>query len=395
MDPRLYEEKAELSALCSMPGATPSRVLELFTVFGSPAAAWEAVGRGLPAGVAGADRADRWRRWAREVDPASRLRGFEAIGVCVVAAGEPLYPALLAETHYPPLVLYRRGELPDPLTPAVAVVGSRKATPYGLEVSRWFARELAERGIIVVSGAAYGIDSAAHRGALEAGGRTVSVLGCGPDIAYPRSNAGLFKEIEQSGCVLSEYPPGTRPNKPHFPARNRIIAGISLGVAVIEAAAGSGALLTAEFALSEGREVMAVPGGILSPCSAGTNGLIRNGAALVAHPDDILTDLGLLSDRLFSDRAGCARGSTSEGPDPGGFSRGPGGEATGRDGLFLEALTRGAADIEEMSRRVGATAAETMSALARLEVGGLVRRGAGGIYHPAARACPQSRPHRK
>lgn len=382
MDPRRSDEKAELSALCSMPGITVARVLELVTVFGSAGAAWEAVNRGLLSGTVGRERSEGWRRWACGVDPVRRLRGFERLGVMVVAEGEPGYPALLAETRYPPLVLYYRGRLPDPNAPAVAMVGSRKATPYGLEVARWFARELSEGGLTVVSGAAYGIDSAAHEGALEAGGFTVAVLGCGPDIAYPRSNARLLEEIRSKGCVLSEYPPGTPPLKPHFPARNRIIAGVSMAVAVIEAAAGSGALLTAEFALSEGRDVLAVPGGILSPNSAGTNGLIRNGAALASKPEDIISDLGF------------------EGARPGGTVSGAGGfmdetAAGGRDGDFLEALASGPADIEEVARRVGATAAEAMSRLARLEVAGLVRRGAGGVHHLTARAGSQSRSQRK
>lgn len=386
MDPRLSEEKAELSALCSLPGMTPSRTVELVTVHGSPAAAWEAVCRGMPAGRVGGERAAEWRRWARGVDPAARLRSFEGLGINVVAAGEHGYPPLLAETRHPPPVLYYRGGLPDPAARMVALVGSRKATPYGLEVSSWFARELAGYGVLVVSGAAYGIDSASHRGALEAGGLTLAVLGCGPDIAYPRSNARLLEEIARKGCVLSEYPPGTHPLKAHFPARNRIIAGISLGVVVVEAACGSGALITAEFALSEGREVFSVPGSILSASCAGTNGLIRNGAAPVSSPDDIVADLGLEPPRLFR----AAREPSAQAPVA---SPVPGGSKPERG--VLEALASGPADIEGVSLRAGATVATAMSVLARLEVEGKVRRGVGGVYHLAARSCSRSRPKRR
>jgi len=407
VDPRLHEEKAWLSALCSLPGMTRRRASELLTLHGSPQGAWEAVASGAAAGLevsrrrgprtltevhggsveaADTGTSTSWARLAAGVEPEARLRGFESRGIHAVVAGEPGYPALLAETARPPLVLYYRGRLPDPAAPALALVGSRKATPYGLEVAHWFASELAEAGAVVVSGAAYGVDAAAHRGALESGGFTAAVLGCGPDVAYPRANAALLESVASTGCVLSEYPPGTTPAKTRFPERNRIIAGISLGVVVVEAAVGSGALITAECALQEGREVMAVPGGILSPSSAGSNDLIRGGAALVRCPGDVVSELGTVEPRLFhvyGNHAGAAGPSLDGSAGPG--SPGAAGTLGERERAVLEALDAGPADAEAVSYLAHVTAAQAVSSLSRLEVDGLVRRGPGGVYQAVRR----------
>jgi DNA processing protein len=204
----------------------------------------------------------------------------------------PAYPALLAETADPPLLLYINGE-PRALDPGptLAIVGSRGASRAGRETARSFARDLASAGFTIVSGLARGIDEAAHRGALEGGGRTVAVLGSGPDRIYPAEHKGLAEEVAGSGAVVSEYPVGSPPRGGHFPRRNRIVSGLSLGVLVVEAGQRSGALTTARWAGSQGREVMAVPGSIHSPQSRGPHALIRQGAKLVETLADVAEEL--------------------------------------------------------------------------------------------------------
>lgn len=205
------------------------------------------------------------------------------------------FPALLAAIHDPPPVLFLRGEAPaDVLAgPCVAVVGARSCSSYGRSVARSLGRELAAAGLVVVSGMARGIDGEAHRGALEAGGVTVAVLGCGIDRDYPAAHAELARRICERGLVVSEYEPGVEPAPWRFPARNRIIAGLSHATVVVEARERSGALITADFALEEGREVLAVPGEITSSLSAGTNALLRLGATPVTCAADVLEAFGL------------------------------------------------------------------------------------------------------
>ena len=201
------------------------------------------------------------------------------------------YPRLLKEIPEPPLGLYIKGNMPE--RPAVGIVGSRKCTEYGLLTATKISKFLANHGISIISGMARGIDSFAHKGALETGGHTVAVLGCGVDICYPPENLNLYRKISKTGAVISEYFPGT-PSKPHhFPLRNRIISGLSYGVVVVEAGKSSGSLITADRALDQGREVFAIPGNINSSLSLGTNNLIKQGAALITHPEEILEILGL------------------------------------------------------------------------------------------------------
>ena len=213
--------------------------------------------------------------------------------VVMVTIDDPLYPTVLREIFDPPLVLYYHGILvPD--ARRIGIVGARKFTAYGEAAALEFAERLATAGVTVVSGAARGIDTRAHRGALR-GGRTVAVLGCGVDISYPPENKGLLAQIiDAGGAVISEYAPGTKPLPAFFPARNRIISGLSEGILVVEAAQRSGSLITAEMALSEGREVYAIPGSIYSPQSGGCHNLIRAGARLVESPHEILEDMNIV-----------------------------------------------------------------------------------------------------
>src|SRR5881398_1331870 len=204
--------------------------------------------------------------------------------------GDPNYPALLGAIPSPP-PLYVRGTVTADDALALAIVGARAATPYGVEVAERLAGELAARGVTIVSGLARGIDTAAHRGALAAEGRTIAVLGCGIDVVYPPENARLMRQIAERGAVLSQFPPGTPPLPYNFPTRNRTLAGLALGVVVVEAGERSGALVTAGYAGDLGREVFAVPGRITAEESRGTNALLRDGAILVRNWADVVQEL--------------------------------------------------------------------------------------------------------
>lgn len=208
-----------------------------------------------------------------------------------VNRGEVEYPNQLLELEDAPEKLYCRGDRSLLHTTCVAIVGSRKCSPYGIHVARAFARRLAEHGITIVSGMAIGIDTAAHQGAMEAGGRTIAVLGCGVDQCYPRESRGLMQQIAENHLVISEYDCGVSARRFHFPARNRIISGLSMAVVLVEAAYRSGSLITAEHAADQGRLLYAVPGNITSPSSVGSNQLIKDGVEPLLTPEDLLRDL--------------------------------------------------------------------------------------------------------
>ena len=211
--------------------------------------------------------------------------------VSVLTLQDALYPERLKQIYDPPAVLYVKGRLtPLDELPLLTVVGSRTRTPYGEDVARRMSYQLSKAGMVIVSGMAKGIDASALHGALKAGGLTVAVLGCGPDVIYPAENRELYRQICETGLVLSEYPPGVEPRSEHFPVRNRIMAALSLGTLVIEANLRSGALITARLAADQGRDVFCVPGSVLTPESAGCHELIKNGAALVTRPADILRE---------------------------------------------------------------------------------------------------------
>ena len=207
--------------------------------------------------------------------------------------GDIRYPTALAAIPDPPKLLWYRGHVEALCAPSVAIVGSRAASPYALEVARRLSADLARRNIAVVSGMARGVDSAAHLGALDAGGVTIAVFGCGVDIIYPREHRRLADEICERGALVSELAPGVPPLRGHFPRRNRIISGLVLGVVVVEAAKKSGSLITARNALEQGREVLAVPGNVLGGRNEGAHALLRDGAKLVESADDILEELNL------------------------------------------------------------------------------------------------------
>lgn len=222
---------------------------------------------------------------------AREVKKIERYNIHILTLPDPAYPPLLKAIYDPPPVLYYQGSLLEQDQAAVALVGSRNPTTYGKLVAERLAADLAARRITVVSGLARGIDACAHRGVLKAGGRTIAVAGCGLDLVYPAEHRKLKEQIIQQGAWLSEFPLGTQPERMNFPLRNRIISGLSWGTVVIEAGARSGSLITAEWALEQGREVFAVPGNITSPASRGTHKLLKAGAKLVEGVEDILEDL--------------------------------------------------------------------------------------------------------
>lgn len=285
-------------------------------------------------------------------------RDLAARGLGWVARSAAGFPPLLRSIHDPPPGLFLRGSAPIDLLsrPAVAIVGARSCSDYGAHVARSLSRELAATGLVVVSGLARGVDGWAHRGALEAGGTTIAVLGCGIDRDYPRAHAALAAQIAATGLIVSEYPPGVTPAPWRFPARNRIVAGLTLATVVIEARERSGALITADLALEEGRDVLAVPGEITSALSRGTNALLRLGAVVVTSSADVLEAIGI------------------EPPEP---PRGAALSSAAKS--VLAALDRGATTADEVVRATTLDPAGVAVALTELELADLVEARS-GIY---------------
>ncbi len=244
-------------------------------------------------------------------DSRAELELADKLGVWLLHIEDDRYPAALRQIHDPPPVLYVKGDLTKADNLAVAIVGSRHCSLYGQEQAARFAHLLAASGFTIVSGMARGIDTAAHQGALAAGGRTIAVQGCGLAHVFPPENAKLFELISQAGACICELPIQAEPLPEHFPPRNRVIAGLSLGTIVIEAAARSGALITAQTALESNREVMAVPGKVDSPLSQGTHRLIKDGAKLVESVEDVMEALGYIGDQLKDHAAASARDATA------------------------------------------------------------------------------------
>jgi DNA processing protein len=281
-----------------------------------------------------------------------------------VRPGDPRYPALLGAVPSAP-ALFVRGELHVDDALAIAIVGSRRATPYGIAMAERLASDLAARGVTIVSGLARGIDTAAHQSALAAGGRTLAVLGCGVDVVYPPENGPLSRAIESNGAIVSQFPPGMPALAGHFPARNRTLAGLALGVVVVEAAERSGALITAGFAGDLGRETFAVPGRITSPTSVGTHRLIQDGAKLVTCWQDIVSELPQQWRRAV-------RGLSV----PAGEQHTPAIESD--EGRMLQYLAPDEPQhIEQLIARAGFSPARAAALLVTLELGGWARQLAG------------------
>jgi DNA processing protein len=288
----------------------------------------------------------------------------------LVTWGSADYPALLASIDDAPLVLYVEGAVAALSLPQLAIVGSRNPTPIGRDTAAQFAQHLAAAGLAIASGLALGIDAAAHRGALSAGGCTLAVLGCGLDTIYPRENADLARQIAATGALVSDLPTGAPPLRQHFPRRNRIISGLSVGTLVVEAALQSGSLITARLAGEQGREVFAIPGSIHSPLSRGCHRLIRQGAKLVETADDIFAELGALL-------AGLRPAASVEATD----AEEDSGPALDKDyEILLDALGFAPATVDTLVARTGLKADAVASMLLILELDGRVAQQHGGLY---------------
>jgi len=276
-----------------IPGIGRIKLGQLESYFGNLEDAWQAAPGDLKRAGLDSGSIRAITSWQPKISLEAEMEKLDRYGVKVLTCHDPDYPSRLKEIYdYPPL-LYVRGSLLPEDEWCLAIVGTRRTTVYGRQVTEEIVADLARSKITIVSGLARGIDSIAHRSALEAGGRTIAVFGCGLDIVYPSENANLARSIIQQGALVSEYPLGTRPKADNFPRRNRIMSGLSLGVLVVEADETSGAMITAHLAVEQNREVFAIPGSILSPASRGANHLIQEGAKLVRNYTDILEELNL------------------------------------------------------------------------------------------------------
>ncbi len=348
-----------------VPRIGPVRIRALLKHLGSLEAAWHADSSQLLA--AGLDRLALQNlvtiRASISLD--EEWEKVERLGVQLVTWEDQAYPRLLREIDDAPPLLYVRGQLSADDEWAVAVVGTRRSTSYGREAAHQIAGDLARNNITVVSGMARGIDSEAHKAALEAGGRTIAVLGCGIDIIYPPENRALAEAILKSGALVSEYPTGTQPEARNFPPRNRIISGLSLGTVIVEGDENSGAMITARFALEQNREVFAVPGNITYKHSGGTNKLIRDGEAkLILSVEDILVELNL---SMVSQHAAVREIA-------------PDNETEAR---LLHHLSSEPIHVDEIRRAVNLPISEVNSALALMELKGMVRQ-VGGMHYVLA-----------
>ena len=355
-------------ALSLVPGIGPQRLRLIVATFGSAQAALEAPQARLRT-LEGIGRAAATAiTEARPENGARVLSQLASLGATVLVSGQPAFPAQLDEIPDPPPVLYCWGDTSLLTRPAVAFVGSRDHTAYGAEAARILATAVAQRAV-VISGMARGIDAISHTAALDAGGRSIGVLGNGFGVIYPAANRPLYERMIAHGCLVTEHPPGERPHAGSFSRRNRLISGLSRGVVVIEAAVGSGALVTATLALEQSREVMAVPGPITSPTSVGCNKLIQQGAKTVLCAADILEEVGLPSGLR-------ELGAALSTPAP----RVPPVDLTG---LQLTLWSRMTTEPQHVDALVAATqtgAANVLGALTELELRGLVRQGPGMLF---------------
>lgn len=359
------DERLYWVAWARVAGVGPARMRLLARGFGSLHAAWGARASDLRAAGLGERATTNAIADFAKRDPATEWEAVAKAGVSVITEEDAAYPERLRAIGSAPALLFVRGELgaDDDLT--VAIVGTRRASVYGREVAHRLATGLAEAGVTVVSGLAKGIDGVAHRSALDAGGRTFAVLGHGLDIVYPSEHKELARRIAAGGgALVTEYPLGTRIDTANFPARNRIISGLSLGVVIVEADHKSGAIITADFAADQGREVFAVPGGILTTQSAGCNALLKDGAHLVTDVDDILNELRIDTRRV-------QQAVQRELPTLPGV---PGADA------LLDALSDEPIHIDDLCRASGLPISDLNSLLVQLQLTGAVRPAGPQLY---------------
>lgn len=363
-------DRDALVALSQVTHIGPVRLGRLLDHFGSLSDAWNAPESALRQVLD--ERACRAVVTARQqVSPDEVTGSIDRAGIAFATVLDEIYPRILREIPGPPPVLYYRGTLPAQDEPTVAIVGTRRATSYGREATTRIAADLAGAGVTVVSGLAKGIDGFAHRAALDAGGRSIGVLASGVDIIYPPEHRHLAERIVECGALVSDYPPGTKPDAPNFPARNRIISGLSLATVVVEAPTRSGALITVGFAADQGRDVYAVPGSIVSTASAGSNQLLRQGATPLTTAAELLDDLGL---------------NPADGPQPEQTAF----PMTDEERSIYALVTAEPQHIDELAYSAGLTISAASALMMMLELKGLVAN-AGAQHFVATSMRPRAR----
>lgn len=346
-------------------GIGPIRLRNLLDYYGDIRSAWQANPGELRA--IGLDRrsVENLVKTRQSLDLEAELEKLEKLKVSVLTWESPDYPELLKNIWDPPIVLYVRGKLEPQDEWALAVVGTRRATTYGKDCTRLLVSGLVKNGITIVSGLAYGIDTEAHQSAINEDGRTIAVLGCGVDIIYPPENRKLAGVIIENGALISEYSLGTKPESNNFPPRNRIISGLSLGVLFVEGSRQSGARITTDYALEQGREVFAVPGSILHKTGSGPNYLIQNGAKLVVKVEDILEELNLTMVAQHTEARAIIPDNEIE-------------------ATLLQQLSLEPVHVDELGRATGLSAPDIASTLTMMELKGMVRQ-VGGMNYVIAR----------
>ncbi len=355
-----------------IPGIGRVKLAQLENYFDSLEDAWQAVPVDLKRAGLDSGSINAITSWRPKISLEAEMEKLDRYGVRVLTWHDKDYPSRLKEIYDYPPVLYVRGSLLPEDEWYLAVVGTRRATVYGRQVTEEIVADLAQSKITIVSGLAKGIDSIAHQSALDAGGRSIAVFACGLDIVYPSENANLARRIIQQGALISEYPLGTKPRADNFPRRNRVMSGMSLGVLVVEAGETSGAMITAHLALEQNREVFAIPGSILSPASSGTNHLIQEGAKLIRSYTDILEELNLTAVARQIEMKEVIPSSDTE-------------------SLLLKQLRAEPTHIDEVCRSSGLPISTVSSTLAMMELKGLVKQVGTMNYVLAREARPEYR----
>lgn len=379
-------EQRDWLSLALAPGVGGTRMVKLLARFGTAGRVLTATEAELEevVGPALARRLHAYREISEVDDQLERMRQYEA---WVLSMDDERYPLALAEIYDPPLALWGRGTLEESDACAVAIVGTRHASEYGMRVAARLAGELAARGVTVVSGMAAGIDAAAHAAAMDAGGRTLAVLGNGVDIVFPAENAALMHRIIQQGAVLSPFPMGTKGFRGNFPIRNRVISGLTLGTVVIEAPPGSGALLTARDAAEQGRGVFAVPGPITHRNSLGPHALIKEGAKLVETVEDILVELDVPSAVRQSPTPASAQtpaalpGTPSTAAPPSAPRPAPA-NLSATEAAVLASLSSEGSFVDEIALVCRIPVSEALSTLTMLELKGFAKQFSGKRFAP-------------
>jgi DNA processing protein len=365
----MESEKMYWLGFSAFPGIGPLRFKLLLSYFGSAKKAWEAAEQELIKIGLGEKLTAQFIAFKRKISLSGYAKEVQSKNIKVVTLIDKEYPKLLAEIPAAPFVIYVRGNLNWDIAKSIGVVGTRMVTGYGQEVTRKLTAGLVDAGLTIVSGMAYGVDTVAHETAIENGGKTIAVLGCGVDVIYPASNTKLYwKIVEEYGTVISEFPPGMMTTKGLFPSRNRIISGLSLGVVVTEGAKDSGALITARYAAEQGREVFAVPGPITSPLSKGPTMLLKQGAKLVTEVDDILEELKISKSQNFrSGKSDIGRLDILE-------------HLTAEEKKAVEILQNEDLHFDEIVRKSSIEAAKLGGILTVLEMKKIIKNMGGGIY---------------